>query len=88
LRHLRIDILIARSRLQAILDGSGFEVFVDLFFVVVAAFSLLLLLAHGEPGGVDALAGFAEMPEGEGIFEARCLCTLAMTPKNSDGGLT
>lgn len=77
MRHLRIDILIGRSRLQTILDGSGFEVFVDLFFVVVTAFSLLLLVAHGEFGGVNALADFTDVSEREGIFEATCLCTLA-----------
>jgi hypothetical protein len=79
LRDLRVDILVARSWLQAILDRGGFEVFVDLFLVVVVgAFSLLLLLlAHGQLRGVNALAGFTEVSEREGVFEAKCLCTLA-----------
>lgn len=76
MRYLRIDFLVACAGLETILDGSGVEVLVYHLLVVVDAFSLLLLLlAHGEFGGVDALAGFAEMSEREGIFEATCLCT-------------
>lgn len=73
--YLRIDFLVACAGLETILDGSGFEVLVYHLLAVVGAFSLLLLLAHGKFGGVDALAGFAEVSEREGIFEATCLCT-------------